>query len=87
MGIEKEGEIEFRSHIIEQLQHLSLHRHIQRRYGFVRNQQPRFHGERARNCDPLTLAAGELVREAIECIWLQTDELHQILRCRCPPDN
>ena len=40
--------------------------------------------ERAGDADPLALAAGELVREAVEVLGVQPDALEQLARARLP---
>ena len=50
----------------EQANDLRLHRHIQRRGGFVGHDQARFGGQRQRNHHPLAHAAGELVGVMVE---------------------
>ena len=48
--------------IAHQIQHLRLHRDVERRRRLVADQKLRLGGERARNRNALSLAAGELVR-------------------------
>ena len=48
----------------QQVQHLGLHRRIERRRGFVQQQDLRLENQRARDRDALALPAGELVRVA-----------------------
>src|SRR5699024_1191495 len=58
--------------------HLRLYGYVQRTGRFVANDQPRFHGQRAGDGDTLTLAAGELVRIALQRVGRQTDFFQQL---------
>ena len=49
---------------LQQVQHFGLHRCVERRRGFVQQQDLRFQYQRTRNGDALALAPGELVRIA-----------------------
>jgi hypothetical protein len=69
MGDEQHGKIEALAHVVEQLQHLRLHRHVKRRYRLVGDQHLGLHRQRAGDADALALAAGELVRKAIKRGW------------------
>ena len=60
--------------VLEQRQDLRLYRDVQRRHGFVCDQDLRLDGQRARNADALALAAGKFVRIAVERTGRQ---LHQ----------
>ncbi len=44
--------------ILEQVDHLTLDRHVERRYGLVADDHARLHRERSRDADALALAAG-----------------------------
>src|SRR3546814_3397736 len=46
---------------LQQVQHLRLHRNVERRGGFVQQQDARLQDQRPRDGDALALAAGELV--------------------------
>ncbi|KAG1318371.1 hypothetical protein G6F62_012391 [Rhizopus arrhizus] len=48
------------AYLLQQFQHLRLHRHVQRRYGFVGHQDLRVHDNRACDADALALATGQL---------------------------
>ena len=50
--------------VLDQIEHLRLHRHVERRDRLVGDDEVRLDGERAGDADALALAAGELVREA-----------------------
>ena len=80
--------------VLEQVQDLRLHGHVERGDGLVADDQLRVDRQRARDADPLPLPAGELVREAVVVLRVQADDLEQLLdaaldlrrRCRsCAP--
>jgi hypothetical protein len=50
--------------ILQQVQNLRLHADIERRHGFVADDQPRRQRQRPRNADPLPLPAGKRMRIA-----------------------
>jgi hypothetical protein len=66
MGDEQHGHAEPRLQLLEQRQDLRLHGDVERGRGLVRDQEIGLVGERHRNHHPLALAAGELVRVAVE---------------------
>ena len=49
---------------VEQVEHLSADRNIQRRDWLIGNDKFRLHDQRTRNADALTLSTGKLVRKA-----------------------
>ena len=51
-------------HVLEQVEDLRLHRHVERRHGLVADDQLRLGDDGARDRDALALATGELVRPA-----------------------
>ena len=55
----------------QQIDHLSLDRHIQSRNGFITDDKLRVHGQRPGNADSLTLSAGEFVREAVRMFLVE----------------
>ena len=67
----------------EQVDDLGLDRHVERRDGLVEHDQLRVERERARDADPLALAAGELVREAVRVLRAEADRAQQLLHA--PP--
>ena len=71
-------EVELAAHLVQQLQHLVLHRDVQRRDRLVADQEFRLHGQRTRNADALALAAGELVRVAVDRVRRQVHHRHQV---------
>ena len=52
--------------VLQQVDDLRLDRDVERGDRLVEHQEARGHGQRARDSDPLALAAGELVRVALE---------------------
>ena len=75
---EQVGEAELLLQVLEQVDHLRLDRHVERRHRLVADDQLRLDRERARDADALALAAGELVRIAAHVIGLQADGLQQL---------
>ena len=73
------GEAEVALEVLEQVEDLRLHRHVERRDRLVADDQLRVDRERAGDADPLPLAAGELVREAVVVLGVEADDLEQLL--------
>ncbi len=65
--------------VVQQVDHLRLDRHVQRRDRFVGDDQLRAQGERAGDADALTLSAGELVRVAVVVLGAEPDQRQQLL--------
>jgi hypothetical protein len=65
--------------IVKQVQHLRLHRDVERGDRLVEHDQFRAGGERAGDADALGLAAGEFVRVAVEEFGPQIDRVHQLV--------
>src|ERR1700730_5451067 len=63
--------------IEQQIDHLGLDRHIERRYRLVADGQARPQRQSARDTDALALAAGELVRVVLHLIRPEADLLEQ----------
>src|SRR6266446_8474077 len=78
MGNKEISKTEFLLQVLQQIDDLSLDRHIQCRYRFIADDQFRLDGERARDTDALALTTGKLVRIASHMIRLQADGLQQI---------
>ncbi|WP_203236392.1 hypothetical protein [Methylobacterium crusticola] len=70
---EQDGEPELAAQVGEEVHHLRLDRHVERRDRLVRDDEIRSGGERPGDRDTLTLPAGELVREAARLVWTQPD--------------
>ena len=73
------GEPEVALQVLEQVEDLRLHRHVEGGDRLVADDQLRVDGERARDADPLALPAGELVREAVVVLRVEADDLEQLL--------
>ena len=69
---EQQGQAEGVLELLQQVDHLCLHRHIERTDRFIANDQIRFCNERTRNADTLTLATGKFVGISIQVIRKQT---------------
>ena len=61
---EQIGEAEVLLQVDQQVDHLRLHRHVERGHRLVADDQLRLQGERACDDEALALAARELVRKA-----------------------
>ena len=85
VGDEQHREIEALADLVEQLEHLRLHRDVERRDRLVGDQHLRLHRERARDADALALAAGELVRVARRARRVEADQAHQLARALAAP--
>jgi hypothetical protein len=75
VGDEQVAEAEFVLQAAQQVEHLGLHRKVQRTDRLVADDQPRPDDERPGDRDPLTLAAGELVRVPVRGRLLEPDAL------------
>ena len=62
----------------EQVDDLCLHGDVERRDGFVRDDERRVQRERPREADPLTLPAAELVRVPRELRGVEADEVEEL---------
>ena len=71
---EEVREVELLLQPLEQVDDLGLNRHVQGGHGLVRDDEVGVQGDRAREADALTLAAGELVREAARSVGRETDD-------------
>ncbi len=72
------GEAQFRAQPLHQVDDLGLDGDVEGRDRFVGDDQPRAGGQRAGDADALGLAAGELVRVAVDVFGDQPDEFHQV---------
>ena len=79
MRDEDVGEPELALEVLEQVQDLRLHGHVERGHRLVADDQLGVDREGARDADALALAAGELVREAVVVLRVQPDDLEQLL--------
>ena len=64
VGDEQVGEAEFLLQVHQQVDHLRLHRDVERRHRLVADDQLRLQRQRAGDAEALALAAGEFVRIA-----------------------
>ena len=89
VGNQDVGQVAGALQLCEQVEDLRLNRDIQRRCGFVEDDNIRVGGQGPGNGNPLTLAAGELVGEAVQVFRADTD-LGRDLGCHlahlCPID-
>lgn len=67
----------FAPDVVQQIDDRRLHTDIQRRNRFVRDDETRLGGQRPRDADPLPLAAGKLMRIAVQRLRRQADPLQQ----------
>ena len=77
---EQIGQLALALQVFHDVEHLRLHRHIQRAGGLVADQKLGLGGQGASDGDALALAAGELVREAVQRVRIQPYQLHQLAR-------
>ena len=77
---EQHRQVEGGAQLVQQVEHLLLHRHVERRHRLVGDDQLRLHGERAGDADALALAAGELVRIAVRGLGVEADQPQQLAR-------
>ena len=78
MGDEQHRQVQARTDVVQQFQHLLLHRHIECGHGFVCDQHLGFHGQSAGDTDALALTAGEFVWEPLQRLWIQTHQFHEL---------
>ena len=71
------GEAELLLQVLHQVDHLRLDRHVERADRLVGDDDLRVGRERARDADALALAAGELVRVAVDVPRREADLLEQ----------
>ena len=76
---EQVGELEFPLQVVEQVDDLSLDRHVERGHRLVRHDHLRSGGQRPGDADTLPLATGELVRVPVVMLRVQADEFEQVL--------
>ncbi len=74
---EQVGEPAVALEVHQQVEHLRLHRHVERRHRLVAHHEGRLHRERARDADPLPLSAGKLVRIAPGVAGIEPDLFQQ----------
>ena len=84
VGDEQIGQLQPRLQIEQQRDDLRLDRHVERRHGFVGDDERRVEREGAGDADALALPAAELVRIAREVRRLEADQLEQLGHPRPP---
>ena len=72
------GQMHLVLELVEQVDDLRLDRDVERGDRLVEHDQLRVDRQRAGDPDPLALAAGELVREAVDVLGVQPDALEQL---------
>ena len=75
---EQVGDAQFCLQVMHQVQHLRLHRHVQRTDGFVRHDQLRPGDQGPRNGDTLALAAREFMRVFVEVAGAQAHRIQHV---------
>ena len=75
---EQHRQAEALAQVGQQVDHLRLDRHVERRHRLVGDDELRLDRERARDADALALAAGELVRKAPRVLGREADERQQL---------
>ena len=84
---EQVGQAELRLQIGQQVHHLRLYRHVERRYRFITDDQLGLQRQRPRNAQALALPAGELMRVFFRGFGPQADlgkqPLHALLPLCC----
>jgi hypothetical protein len=78
MGDEQVGEIALLLQLMEQVEDLCLHRHIEGARGLVKNHELRVEGQGPSDGDALSLASRELMRVTVEMLAAQPDLFEQV---------
>src|SRR6266545_4102321 len=81
---EEIGEVELPLEVLQEVEDLRLDRDVESRHGLVADDQPGIEGECTRDADALALAAGELVRVAVDEVGVEADDFEQPLRAPPP---
>ena len=71
------GQAELALEVLQQVQHLGLHRDVERGHRLVADEELGLEGEGARNADALALSAGEAVRIATQPAGIEPGEGHE----------
>ncbi len=79
VGDEDVGEVELRLEAVQQVDHLGLHRDVQRGHRLVGDDHLRAQRKPPCDADALALAAGELVRIAVDVLRVEADHVQQLL--------
>ena len=78
VGDEQVGQAELLLEVVEQVQHLALDRHVEGGDRLVADDELRVERERPGDPDALALAAGELVRVAVDVALVEPDPGQQL---------
>jgi hypothetical protein len=78
VGDEDVGERQPLLQVLQQVDHLGLHRHVERRHRFVADDEARLDRQCAGNADALPLAAGKLMRVTRRVFARQPDRVQQL---------
>ena len=78
MRYEEVRELELSLQRLQEIDDLSLNRHVQCRHGFVENQKPWVKRDGAGDADALSLAARELVWVPIRVLGGQADQVEKL---------
>ena len=78
MGDEDQGQPHFLLQLHQQVDYLGLDRDIQRRDGFIADDQLRLEDQRAGYADALALSTGKLVRIAVDLVRQQPHAIHHL---------
>ena len=78
MGDEQVGQAEAVLQVLEQVDDAGLDRHVEGGDRLVEHEQRRLERQRPGDADPLALPAGELVREPVAVLRVETDQLEQL---------
>ena len=78
VGDEQVGQAELLLEVLQQVDHLRLDRHVERRDRLVADDDLRAQRERAGDPDALALAAGELVRVPVHGVGVEPDPFEQL---------
>jgi hypothetical protein len=73
-----------RAEVLQQGRDLGLNGGVETGEGLVQDQEPRLHGQRARDGQPLALPAAQLERPALRLRGGKADHLHQLERAAPP---
>ena len=79
VGDEDVGELQLALQVAQEVQHLGLDRDVERGDRLVGDDQLRPQRQRPGDPDPLPLAAGEFVREAVVVLRGEADGLEELL--------
>ena len=75
----RNGDAELALQVLEQVDHLRLDGHVERRHRLVGDHQLGLQRQRAGDADALPLAAGELAGVAVVVLGVEPDQLEQLL--------